>query len=98
MVVATTNSICETLESVHVLDALQRQFCLITAEHSDVEAASNAALLTSLLQLVGTLGFADKLKLPLFDMMKSVLPSLLAEFRGNPAVMASVRAVMWRKA
>ena len=87
---ATTNSICETLESLHILDALHRQFSLLTAEHSDVEAVSDAVLLVSLFQLMGTLGFADKLKVPLFDMMKPVLSSLLAEYRGNPTVMASV--------
>ncbi|KAK8830658.1 hypothetical protein WA577_004386, partial [Blastocystis sp. JDR] len=85
-VVAKSNSVCETLESLHILDALQRQFSLLTAEHSEEEAS----LLVSLFQLAGTLGFADKLKLPLFEMMKSVLPSLLPRYRENPAVMASL--------
>ncbi|KAK8825933.1 hypothetical protein WA556_003665 [Blastocystis sp. ATCC 50177/Nand II] len=85
-VVAKSNSVCETLESLHILDALQRQFTLLTEEHSEEEAS----LLVSLFQLAGTLGFADKLKLPLFEMMKSVLPSLLPRYRENPVVMASL--------
>lgn len=92
-VVAKSNSVCETLESLHILDALQRQFTLLMVEHSEEEAS----LLVSLFQLAGTLGFADKLKLPLFEMMKSVLPSLLPRYRENPAVMASVCAVVWHQ-
>lgn len=92
-VVAKSNSVCETFESLHILDALQRQFTLLMVEHSEEEAS----LLVSLFQLAGTLGFADKLKLPLFEMMKSVLPSLLPRYRENPAVMASVCAVVWHQ-